>query len=219
MYLEKSEQLQEEYPDLSARIITLTNVKVGRSNSELEDFKKEIYKKIRNTWNPEDLKNFDYFRKYRTFFWSLGIDPTKNRPASEALIRRIVRGRELPKINVLVDTYNLASMVSGIPLAAFDKSKLHGELLLRKAKAEETFIGIGMEKPLILNGGETVIQDEEKIVAIYPYRDAEESKITSSTKEVLLMTCGAPGITEDVLKKAEDIAVEYIKKFCNGTTY
>jgi DNA/RNA-binding domain of Phe-tRNA-synthetase-like protein len=148
----------------------------------------------------------------------LGIDPTKIRPASEALIRRILRGREIPRINTLVDTYNLASIVSGIPLAAFDNTKLKGELLMRKAKPNEVFLGIGMEKPVNLKGNEIIIQDPENLIAIYPYRDADYSKITSSTEEVLLMTCGAPGITEQDLRDAESTAVEYITRFCNGTT-
>ncbi len=219
MYIQKSEELDLEYPGLSARLITLKNVTVERSKPELEDFKKEVYQKIRSRWSLEELRNHDLFKKYRTFFWSLGIDPTKIRPASEALIRRILRGREIPKINVLVDTYNLASIVSGIPLAAFDNTKLQGELLMRKAEPNKAFLGIGMEKPVTLKGNEIIIQDQENIIAIYPYRDADHSKITPSTEEVLLMTCGAPGITQQELKEAESTAVEYITRFCNGTTH
>jgi DNA/RNA-binding domain of Phe-tRNA-synthetase-like protein len=219
MYTQKSGELNSEYPGLNARLITIKNVTVERSKPELEDFKKEVYQKIRSRWNLEELKNHNLFKKYRTFFWSLGIDPTKIRPASEALIRRILRGREIPRINTLVDTYNLASIVSGIPLAAFDNTKLKGELLMRKAEPNEVFLGIGMEKPVNLKGNEIIIQDPEKIIAIYPYRDADYSKIISSTEEVLLMTCGAPGITEQDLREAEFTAVKYITRFCNGTTH
>jgi DNA/RNA-binding domain of Phe-tRNA-synthetase-like protein len=216
MYIRKSEELDAEYPDLNARLTTIKNVNVERSKPELEDFKKVVYQKIRDRWNIEELKNHDLFKKYRTFFWSLGIDPTKIRPASEALIRRILRGREIPKINTLVDTYNLASIVSGIPLAAFDNTKLQDELLMRKAEPNKVFLGIGMEKPVSLKGNEIIIQDTENIIAIYPYRDADYSKIMPSTKEVLLMTCGAPGITVQELTEAESTAVKYITRFCNG---
>jgi len=96
------------------------------------------------------------FRTYRDFFWEIDIDPTKTRPASEALVRRVLQGKTLPTINTLVDAYNLASLTSGIPLAAFDYQSLEGELEMRFARKGEEFLGIGMDGPKSLDGGEIV---------------------------------------------------------------
>ncbi len=62
----------------------------------------------------EGLKDEPIFRTYRDFFWTMGVDPTKVRPAAEALIRRILVGRSMPRINTVVDAYNLASMTTHI---------------------------------------------------------------------------------------------------------
>jgi DNA/RNA-binding domain of Phe-tRNA-synthetase-like protein len=89
---------------------------------------------------------------------------------------------------------------------------------MRKADTGESFLGIGMNKPLTFEGDEVVIEDEEKLVAIYPYRDAESSKITRSTKNVLIMVCGVPGVSINQLSKSCKVAVDYITKFCGGET-
>jgi DNA/RNA-binding domain of Phe-tRNA-synthetase-like protein len=132
------------------------------------------------------------------------------------LIRRILAGKTLPSINTLVDAYNLASIKSRIALATFDADRLEGELLMRFAEEGEQFYGIGMEKPLILKGGEILVSDEEKLVAIYSYRDADNTKVTEKTENIMMLVCGVPGIPKETLENASHVALEYINRFCGG---
>ncbi len=208
--------LRERFPELRVLTRQIRGVVVEKQNKELEKFKDQVLKQVRERCDLESLRDLPVFRTYRDFFWRVGIDPTKNRPAAEALIRRILRGKTVPCINTLVDAYNLASIQTEIALAAFDAGKLKSNLLMRFAMRGEEFLGIGMEKPLILQGGEIVISDGEKLVAIYPHRDADNTKVTEATKNVLLLVCGVPGIPEETLLKAARVAVEYVTKFCGG---
>lgn len=216
MNLKYSEELKKKFPNLQVLTTRVLGVKVEKKSPELEEFKKEIIRKIREEHNLEELKNTPIFRTYRDFFWGINIDPTKTRPAAEALTRRILQGKSLPTINTLVDAYNLASLDSGIPLAAFDNEVLKGELVMRFAREGEEFHGIGMSEPIHLDGEEIVTSDSEKLIAIYPYRDSDETKITLNTKNVLLMTCGVPGVEESTLKDAERTVINYVTRFCGG---
>jgi DNA/RNA-binding domain of Phe-tRNA-synthetase-like protein len=216
MRLKISSELKTQFPDLTVNILQIKEVKVQKRNSELEKFKVEVTKQVREKYDLESLKDQPIFRAYRDFFWKIGIDPTKNRPAAEALIRRILGGRTIPNINSLVDTYNLASIKSRIALATFDADKLEGDLLIRFSKEGEQFLGIGMEKPLVLKGGEIIITDNEKMIAIYPYRDADNTKVTEITEKITIIVCGAPGINEETLENASQMAQEYIRRFCDG---
>ncbi|KPV64712.1 MAG: phenylalanyl-tRNA synthetase subunit beta [Candidatus Bathyarchaeota archaeon BA2] len=216
MDLKIDTQLKTRFPELKALTCKINGVKVERQNVELEKFNDEIMKHVRERYNLESLKDGLTFRAYRDFFWKIGIDPTKIRPAAEALIRRVLGGRTIPRINTLVDAYNLASIKTEIALAAFDADKLKGELIMRFAENGEEFLGIGMEKPMLLKGGEVVVSDGEKLVAIYPYRDADSTKITEKTKNVMLLVCGVPHIREETLQNAAQVALEYIFCFCNG---
>jgi len=171
---------------------------------------------VRGVFSLEKLTSQRLVRVYRDFYWRMGIDPTKIRPSSEALLRRVLQGKGFPRVNTLVDVYNVVSMTNVVPIAAFDADRVVDGLRMRYAREGEEFQGIGLETPLKLSGRELVIQDGEKLVAIYPYRDAEKTKVTKNTSNVLLMVCGVPGVElEHLLKAAEDLE-KAVKRFCGG---
>lgn len=209
-------QLEPRFPGLKVLVCRVDGLLVEREKSELQMFKGEVIEEIKQKYDIATVKDEPVFRAYRDFFWRAGIDPTKVRPAAEALIRRVLAGKSIPTVNTLVDSYNLASIRTGIALGAFDASKLAGDLTLRLANRGEKFLGIGMNDSMELDGNELVVSDGEKLIAVYPYRDADDTKVTTGTRDLCLLVCGAPGIDEDVLKEASRIAVEYITRFCGG---
>ncbi len=216
MILKIDSEISTRFPDLNALMIQIKGVKIHKIDDELEKTKFEVMKQVRSEYNINLVKDQQTFRAYRDFFWKIGIDPTKIRPAAEALIRRILAGKTIPRINTLVDAYNLASIKSGIALATFDTDKLDADILMRFAEEEEQFYGIGMEKPLILKGGEIVVSDNEKLIAVYPYRDAENTKVTEETKNITIIVCGVPGISKELLSDASRVVFEYVTTFCGG---
>lgn len=216
-YINIDVSLQNRFPGLAAQIIRFKDVSIKREDPSLEVYKNEVFEKVSNRWNVDELRDDPLFRAYRDFFWKLGIDPTKNRPAAEALIRRVLRGSPIPKINTWVDAYNLVSILTAIPIASFDVDLVKGELLMRESKPGEEFLGIGMEKPVTLSGGEAIIQDDKRLVAIYPYRDADYSKVTQNTKNILMLMCGAPGISKDKLEESSSKARRILPRFCGGS--
>ena len=77
-------------------------------------------------------------------------------------------------------------------------------------------MGIGMTAEETLTGKEVVIQDSRGLVAIYPYRDANLSRVTLETKDVSVLVCGVPGIHSGHLEKCRRISADYIMRFCGG---
>ena len=137
MSLKIDSELKTRFPDLTVLTLRIKGVQIQKRGAELEKFKVEVMRQVRNDYNLDSVKDHPTFRAYRDFFWSIKIDPTKIRPAAEALIRRILAGKPLPSINTLVDAYNLASIKSRIALATFDADKLEGDLLMRFAEEGE----------------------------------------------------------------------------------
>ena len=209
-------KLRDAFPGLKVVSGRVDNVEVRPVDPELERLKEEISSRVRQSYSLSSLKDGETFRAYRDFFWRIGVDPTKTRPAAEALIRRILHGRPIPRINTLVDAYNVASVKTEVAIAAFDAAKLSGPLTLRFAVEGERFMGIGMPKPVTLKGGEVVISDGAKLVAVYPYRDSDDSKITERTRSALIIACGVPGISEERLRLAVEESLNLITKFCGG---
>lgn len=216
MRLRLDDEVRRGFPGLTAQLLTLTDLSVAPQAAALETHKGQVVSRLRETLALATLKDDPLLRAYRDFFWRMGVDPTKIRPASEALLRRVLHGRTVPRINTLVDAYNLASMETRIALAAFDLVTLDGALTMRFARPEEPFLGIGMKGPKALRGRELVVEDARGLVAVYPYRDADRTKVTPDTRGAVLMVCGVPGIDVDVLAETGGRTVELITRFCGG---
>ena len=208
--------ISAKFPKLAISIGTIKNVSVERDSVKIQELKKTLYSEARAEHKLERLKENPTVRAYRDFYWRLGIDPTKIRPSGEALLRRVLRGGKLPTILTAVDAYNLASMKTLIPISGFDMEKLRPPFNIRFAENGETFVGIGMEKPMTLKNNMLVLADTEKVLCIYPHKDADQTKITLETKNILLVGYGAPGISVQQLESAVKTALEYIKGVCGG---
>jgi DNA/RNA-binding domain of Phe-tRNA-synthetase-like protein len=205
-----------KFPQLAISIGTINGVAVERENTKIKELKRALYAEVRAQHSVEGLKENPVVRAYRDFYWRLGIDPTKIRPSGEALLRRVLHGGELPTISTAVDAYNLASMKTIIPISGFDRDILHPPFNVRFAENGEPFTGIGMEKPMALTSNMLVLADRQKVLCIYPHRDADQTKITLNTKNILLVAYGAPGITHQQLEEAVKTALEYIRLCCGG---
>lgn len=212
----KFEGILEKFPGLCVAEGVIRGLEIKETSEDLEKLKPEIAGKIRSTYTLEAVKDDPVFRAYRDFFWSVGVDPTKTRPASEALVRRLLAGKALPTINTAVDAYNLVSATYSVPIAAFDADRLSGGLTMRFAGDGETFFGIGMKEPVSLKPNQIVLCDASKIIAIYPYRDSDDTRVTTGTKNVYLVSCGAPGIGRDRVLAAYNACAEYVKAYCGG---
>jgi DNA/RNA-binding domain of Phe-tRNA-synthetase-like protein len=104
--MEIAPELRLAFPGLRVVELKLVGLTVSSSDPDLEQFKLEAQEWVRRRIaSLEEVKNQPIFRAYRDFFWKVGIDPTKTRPAGEALTRRILGGRDLPRVNTVVDSY------------------------------------------------------------------------------------------------------------------
>jgi DNA/RNA-binding domain of Phe-tRNA-synthetase-like protein len=118
----------------------------------------------------------------RAAYKALGKDPARYRGSAEALLRRIIAGKGLPRINTVVDIINLVSVESRLPIGLYDLSNVSGDIVFRAGRAGETYKGIG-KYDLNLEGL-PVFSD-----ALGPHgsptSDSERTMVTSETKHVL----------------------------------
>jgi len=196
---------------------SLSGMRVSSPPPDLTRHMRKMEEGVRASVQLEALKDDPILRAYRDFFWKAGIDPTKTRPASEALIRRILRGNQLPAINSFVDALNIASVETRIAFAAFDADRLAGRLELRLARPGESMLPIGHAERLILEGREILIADEKRVIALYPHRDSEETKITDGSSKALVLSCGVPGIGHDTIEASLRQCLATVARFCGGT--
>ena len=104
----------------------------------------EWTERYKATLTTETLKRLPGIEATRRVYKTCGKDPSRYRPASEALIRRVLQGKALYQIDTLVDLINLASIAYGYSIGGFDADKFKGDTLtLGVGKAGEPYEGIG----------------------------------------------------------------------------
>lgn len=119
----------------------------------------------------------------RKLYRAIGIDPTRTRPSSEALVRRLRRGDELPRINALVDGVNYCSVALMLPFGAYDRAAIGDEVTLRVGREGEGYEGIG--KPHVNVAGRYVLADAQGPFG-NPTADSRRACIHAGTREALV---------------------------------
>ena len=184
----------------------LQGVKVFKSDERVASIVKEAIERVKSSLTIEGLRDHPVVRAYRDFYWRLGIDPTKTRPSSEALVRRALRSGGIPLINNVVDMGNVASMLTLIPIGIYDLGKVNPPIMLRRAQRGEVFhpIGGGVEE---LSENDIVLVDSaQKVMHVFPHRDSTLTMVDENTKDILIVGCGVKGVSEERVREAVDLA-------------
>lgn len=119
----------------------------------------------------------------RTMYRRVGLDPTKTRPSSEALLRRVTRGEPLPRINSLVDVCNWCSLVFQLPYGLYDADRISGDVELRLGREREAYAGI--RKDVVHLAGRLTLAD-----AVGPFgnptSDSARTMVTIETRRAFV---------------------------------
>lgn len=173
----------------------------------------ELGNKFKATLSTEKLKEMPGIAATRKVYRACGKDPSRYRPASEALIRRMLKGKELYQIDTLVDLINLASIAFGYSIGGFDADKFVGNTLtLGVGREDEPYEGIG--RGMINIAGLPVYRDEQGGVGT-PTSDNERTKISLSTTHLVVLINGYDGNESRVCENAEFIQ-QLIRKYCHS---
>ena len=100
--------------------------------------------KLQADFTTETIKSRSSIAATRAAYKACGKDPSRYRPASEQLSRRVLQGKGLYSVDTLVDLGNLVSIFSGYPTGLLDSDKIVGKSVeLGIGRADEPYEGIG----------------------------------------------------------------------------
>lgn len=169
--------------------------------------------KLRRELTTESLKDLPSIAATRRVYRSCGKDPSRYRPASEALIRRMLQGKELYQRDTLVDLVNLASIAYGYSIGGFDADKFSGDTLtLGIGREGEPYEGIG--RGMINIHGLPVYRDAIGGVGT-PTSDHERTKMTLNTRHLVVLVNGYDGNEQRVSDNAEYIQA-LLRRYCQS---
>ena len=120
----------------------------------------------------------------RTMYKRVGLDPTKTRPSSEALLRRVRKGDPLPRINSLVDVCNWCSLEFQLPYGLYDAAHVEGDIELRLGREGESYPGI--RKDDVHVAGRLTLADARGPFG-NPTSDSARTMVTTATTSAIVV--------------------------------
>lgn len=210
MKVEMASALKAHYPGLKVGVIVARDVKVSKTVPEIERIKRAVEKEVRQRASTlDELSSVENITSWRELYKASGLNPAKDVPAHEAMMRRIIRGGSIPNINSVVDLCNVTAARFATPVGAFDIGKMQGQVQLRLADEREPFVPLGSTEPEFVQVREVVYSDDEKIFSRYS-KDADSTKITNATREVLFVVDGTPEMQRELVLAARDYLRELL---------
>lgn len=151
----------------------------------------------------------------RCFRYAAVVISDVNITQSPAKVRLRLLKAGISPINSVVDITNYIMIQEGQPLHAFDLDKIDGKVVVRNAKSGEKIVTLdGVERELSID--DIVIADSSKPLAIAGIIGGEYSKITQSTRNILLEIAVFDPVSVRKSSKRLNISTESSYRFERG---
>ena len=203
-------KVQQDVLDLGVKIKGVRTHDIDNTvySSSLNDYIDVHVKRLLKNNSLEVLKEDRIIQGFYELHKEVGIPKRKNLPASENLLKNLLKKQEFHKINPLVDLYNLISMDTKLALGAHDLDKTEGNITLRLTQGNENYIPLGSEEAKEVKADiYSYIDDANDIICFSEIRQVDKTKVTEESKDVFFIVQGNQATTD---KYVEDVAQELI---------
>jgi DNA/RNA-binding domain of Phe-tRNA-synthetase-like protein len=185
----------------------MADVATRPGSAELDEELRACEERILKLPEPKAVLESPAILATRAAYKALGKDPARYRGSAEALLRRVIAKKGLPRVNNVVDTINLVSVESRLPVGLYDLEQVQGDIVFRAGRAGETYKGIG-KYDLNLEGLPVFCDAQGPHGS--PTSDSERTMVTEATRQVLgiIISFGgaAAGGTQGLSGVAERLA-------------
>ncbi len=160
------------------------------AEADLAALRAGVAARARTSHTLEGLATHPTSAAVRRLFRQAGCDPTRHRPSSEALLRRLLKGEDLPAIHPLVDLNNCLSVELAVPGCVMAAGSATPPFVLRAGRAGEAMLS--MRGPYELQG-KPLLADAAGPFGT-PITDSERVKVTRETTRALLVAYLPAGV-------------------------
>lgn len=218
MLLRVSDKIFHSFPDVLLGVVTFQNISnVGEQTELMAMLREEEMRTVRGLAGV-NINDHPHIAPWREAYRKFGAKP-KDYPSSiENLIRRVVKGHQLPHINRLVDLYNMISLRHIVPVGGEDIDKIEGDVELTFAtEAEAPVRLLGETEERSPKPGEVIYKD--KIGAIcrrWNWKEADRTKFTEDTSKGFLVIEGLPPVNRGLVEQVIDELSVLVERYCGG---
>ena len=212
-----SEEVFAAFPDYRRGVVLAHDVRNGGSPPELIEILRDEEAKARSRLNVDTLTAEPRLSSWREAFRRLGYKPGDFRPSIEALLRRVLRGDELPAINALVDIGNIVSLRHVLPVGGHAIDALTQDIALRPATGAEEFVPFGSEAVEHPLPGEFIFTEGDRVLTRrWIWRQANHTLTLPETTAIEFNIDALPPVTDEGMQAAAGDLMDLVGRFCGG---
>jgi DNA/RNA-binding domain of Phe-tRNA-synthetase-like protein len=199
---------------LALGVLEAEGLRLGATPPEFEAERDQLTARLVAHYAGKQPADIPGVAETRTLFHQLDIDPTKTRPSSEALLRRVLQGKGLPQVNPAVDVCNLCSLEDQLPLGLYDRDLVKSPIEVRIGREGEGYAGI--RKQRVGLRGRLVLADSDGPFGA-PTSDSARTAVTAETKNLLVVVfCPTDRAGRHLSTALEHIA-ERLTRYCSAS--
>tara|TARA_Y100000310_G_C20579466_1_gene762222 strand:- start:265 stop:969 length:705 start_codon:yes stop_codon:yes gene_type:complete len=214
-----SSDVFKQYPDLIIGVIVATEVNNADHSPEIAALLRQAEAHVQSTIDVETFKEHPNIAALQEVHRSFGSNPNKFPPSTQALVKRVLKGGQLPSINPIVDLYNVISLRHIVCAGAEDLDACEGNIRLTYADGNESFKSLGEENEDPPEAGELVYKDDVGIICRkLNWREGDRTKITDDTQNAVIVVEGFSPFTHEELTQTMTELSELLQKYCRAQT-
>ncbi|HMF11557.1 MAG TPA: phenylalanine--tRNA ligase beta subunit-related protein [Gemmataceae bacterium] len=204
---------------LRAGAVVFRDVRIGPRDAALHEAIADEVQSIRaRLESPQAIRSLPEVAAFRELLRRAGVNPRREQPSLERLLNYVLKRGDLPAINSLVDAYNLVSIRSCCSLGAHDLDAIELPVSLRLVTAADRFVPLGSDKIVSIPAGEFGYVDARgRVLCRLDVLQAEFSKVTVATTNVLLIAEGTAEHAPPHLRRTAEEVMETVTRYCGGT--
>jgi DNA/RNA-binding domain of Phe-tRNA-synthetase-like protein len=203
---------------LRAGVVLFRDVRISPASPQLRaEIIQEIQAVRESFASPAEVRACPEVAAFQELHRRVGVNPRKEQSSIERLLTLALKRGELPAINGLVDAYNLVSLRTRCSLGAHDLDAIAPPVTLRLLTGRESFTPLGETAPSAVTPGEYGYVDAaDRLLCRLDVRQADFSKVTERTRNVLLIVEGTAEHPPEVMRRAFAEAIELVTCYCGG---
>ena len=205
--------IRSKIAGLQLGVLEVNNFLVNKNSDLVRDSFDDLFYFVKNKFDPDPPSSDPIVSAVRRMYRRIGWEPTRYRPSSEAMLRRIIKGNGLYHINNAVDLGNVASARYHIPMGLYDLEKINRAITCDVGRKDEAYQGLSKE--LIHADGKLILRDQSGIFG-NPTADSRRTCIANTTKAILAVFFSPPEVTRKYLLATLDYLSRLYQQECDA---
>jgi len=216
--LRVSDEIFDRYPEVVLGVVTVHGIDNSGDGDALLGPLRHEEARVRERLAGVKIPEHPHISPWRDAYRAFGAKPKDHPSSIENLVRRVLKGQAVPRVNPLVDLYNTISLRHLVPVGGEDLDRIEGEVLLTFATDREGPVQLlGEPEARPPKPGEVIYRDDlGTLCRRWNWKEAERTKLTAATRHAFLVIEGLPPVGRDLVAQAAEELAALVREHCGG---